>query len=186
MPREKGWGYPDTPPKESPERGKEWPEKERFRKEYPLPQENPLPTSGPLPEIIDDLGDIEDELDEIKAALYCSLDKVAAGTIINPQAVFTSRPQIPLLRTEGDTVITRIHIKGPGTSVLAGDLKYADDLSAFAGATLIQVCDTTGGSFTITSGITDDTVPAGKYIYFQLDSSPAADWTDFYIEVYYT
>lgn len=158
----------------------------RDRPQDPKEVRYPLPISGPGADIVDDIGDLEDELEELKAAVYCSLDKVAAGTIISPSAVFTSRPQIPLLRAEGDLIITRIHIKGPGTSVLAGDLKYADDLTSFAGATLIQVCDTTAGAFTITSGITDDSVPKGKYIYFQMDSAPAADWTDFYIEVYYT
>lgn len=189
MPREEGWGYPDSPRKEAPERGKEWPQKEKHQKEYP--KENPLPTSGPIPEIIDDIGDIEDELEEIKAALYCSLDKVAAGTIINPQAVYTSRPQIPLLRADGDLIITRIHIvcsDSSPTTELAGDLKYADDMNtgSFTGATVIDVCDTTNGVFTAVDGFDNDSVPSGKYIYFQMDSSPHADIKDFYIEVYYT
>lgn len=157
-----------------------------YQDRHDAPRNPSLPTTGLIPDLIDDLGDVEDELEELKTAFYCSMDKMAAGTVINPQSVFTSRPQIPLLRADGDLIITRIHIKGPGASVLAGDLKYADDLNTFTGATLIQVCDTTAGDFTITTGITLDAVPAGKYIYYQLDSSPAADWTDFYIEIYYT
>lgn len=156
-----------------------------------FPPEDTLPTSGLIPDLIDDLGDVEDELEELKAAVYCGFDKVAAGTIINPQSVYTSRPQIPLLRAEGDMIITRIHIvcsSSAPTTELAGDLKYADDMNtgSFANATVIDVCDTTGGVFTAISGFDDDSVPKGKYIYFEMDASPHADITDFYIEVYYT
>lgn len=113
------------------------------------------------------------------------------GFVSNPQAVYAQRAQIVLIRTESAITITRIHIHCADTSPtaeLAGDLKFADDVNAggFANATIIDVCDTTNGVKTITSGFDDATVPAGKYVYFQLDSSPHADIKDFYIEVYYT
>lgn len=113
------------------------------------------------------------------------------GFVSNPQAVYARRAQIVLIRTESAITITRIHIHCADTSPtaeLAGDLKFADDVNAggFANATIIDVCDTKNGVKTITSGFDDATVPAGKYVYFQLDSSPHADIKDFYIEVYYT
>lgn len=112
------------------------------------------------------------------------------GFVSNPQALYAQRAQIVLARTDAAITITRIHIHGSDTSPsteLAGDLKFADDVNAggFAGATIIDVCDTTNGVVTITAGFDDATVPSGKYIYFQMDASPHADWKDFYLEVYY-
>ena len=117
--------------------------------------------------------------------------KMVRGLVSNPQAVYAQRAQITMFRTEAAITITRIHIHGSDTTPtaeLAGDLKFADDINigGFAGATVIDVCDTTNGVRTITAGFDDATVPTGKYVYFQMDSSPHADWKDFYIEVYYT
>jgi len=113
------------------------------------------------------------------------------GLISNPQAMYLQRAQIVMIRTDAAITITRIHIHGsdltPGAE-LAGDLKFADDINTggFANATVIDICDTTSGVFTATSSFDDATVPSGKYIYFQMDASPNADWKDFYIEFYYT
>lgn len=115
-------------------------------------------------------------------------EKVRA-VVIQPQAVYLIRAQIPLFRADAALTITRIHLHcndvSP-TTELAGDLKFADDLAAFANATVIDVCDTTNGVFTATSGFDDATVPSGKYIYFQLDSAPHEDISELYLEVYYT
>lgn len=113
------------------------------------------------------------------------------GLVSNPQAVYAQRPQIVLMRADAAITITRIHVHGSDTTPgaeLAGDLKWADDVNTggFANAAVIDVCDTTNGVKTITSGFDDPTVASGKYIYFQMDSSPNADWKDFYIEVFYT
>lgn len=117
--------------------------------------------------------------------------KRLVGFVSNPQAVYAQRAQIIMFRAPSAITITRIHIHCSDTSPtaeLAGDLKFADDINAggFANATIIDVCDTTNGVVTITSGFDDATVPSGKYIYFQMDASPHADILDFYIEVYYT
>jgi hypothetical protein len=113
------------------------------------------------------------------------------GLVSNPQAVYIQRAQIPMFRADAALTITRIHIHCSDTSPtaeLAGDLKFADDINAggFANATIIDVCDTTNGVVTITSGFDDATVPSGKYVYFQMDASPHADIKDFYIEVFFT
>jgi len=115
----------------------------------------------------------------------------ARGLASNPQALYTQRAQIVMFRTDAAITITRIHIHGSDTTPtteLAGDLKFADDINigGFANATIIDVCDTTNGVVTITEGFDDATVPANKYVYFQMDASPHADWKDFYIEVQYT
>ena len=117
--------------------------------------------------------------------------KRLVGFVSNPQAIYAQRAQVVLFRTPAAITITRIHIHGSDTtptSELAGDLKFADDINigGFANATVIDVCDTTNGVVTITSGFDDATVPSEKYIYFQMDASPHIDWKDFYIEVYYT
>lgn len=113
------------------------------------------------------------------------------GCVRDPQVVYDQRPQIEIFRAPAAITITRIHIHGNDTTPgaeLAGDLKFADDLATggFASATVIDVCDTTNGVFTATSSFDDATVPSGKYIYFQMDASPHADWKSFYFEIYYT
>ena len=115
----------------------------------------------------------------------------ARGLVSNPQAMYTQRAQVAMMRCDAAITITRIHIHGSDTSPgaeLAGDLKWADDINidGFANAAVIDVCDTTNGVFTATSSFDDATVASGKYIYFQMDASPNADWKDFYIEFYYT
>lgn len=113
-------------------------------------------------------------------------------TVADPVGWYTDiRAQVVLFRADAAITITRIHINGndstPGGE-LAGDLKFADDVftGSFANATVIDICDTTSGAVTITTGFDDATVPSGKYVYFQMDAAPHADWKDFYIEVYYT
>lgn len=114
------------------------------------------------------------------------------GTVANPNGYYTNiRAQIPIFRTDAAITITRIHIHGADTtptSEMALDLKFADDLNTggFANAAVIDVCDTTNGVVTITSGFDDATVPSGKYIYWSLDAAPHTDWKDFYFEIYFT
>lgn len=115
--------------------------------------------------------------------------KYIRGSISNPQDLYALRAQIVLFRAPSAITITRIHVHGSTTAQqIAGDLKFADDVFAasLANATVIDVCDTTNGVFTATSGFDDATVPSGKYIYFQLDASPNVAITDFYIEIDYT
>jgi hypothetical protein len=113
------------------------------------------------------------------------------GFVVNPQLIYSSRAQVVMYRAPYALTITRIHIHCSDTSPtteLVGDLKWADDVNAggFANAAVIDVCDTTNGVVTITTGFDDATVASGKYIYFQMDASPHADIKDFYIEFYYT
>lgn len=133
---------------------------------------------------------VKKTLAETKTILNVNVKKIR-GTVSNPQAVYAQRAQIPIMRADAALTITRIHIVGPDTSPgaeLAGDLKYADDqvTGSFANAVVIDVCDTTNGVFTATSGFDDATVPSGKWIYFSMDASPHADWKDFSIEIFYT
>ena len=114
------------------------------------------------------------------------------GTIGNPNSYYTSvRAQVPIFFTTAALTITRIIIKGADstpTTELAGDLKHADDVftGGFANAAVIDVCDTTNGSFDASTGFDDATVPANKWIYFQFDAAPHVDWKDAIIQFFYT
>jgi hypothetical protein len=112
------------------------------------------------------------------------------GSVSNPQAVYAQRPQIFMYQAPWAMTVTKIHISNPTTDDIVGDLKFADDTltGVFAGATVIDICDSTSGSFTVSasSDMDDATVPANKYIYFSLDSSPAAAVKDFFIRIDYT
>lgn len=112
------------------------------------------------------------------------------GTVVDPQTVYTKRAQLVLFRADAALTITRIYIDcndHTPTSEMAGDLKWANDIAdgSFASAAVIDVCDTTNGVFTATSGMDDATIPSGKFVYYQFDASPHADIDEFYIEVYY-
>jgi len=116
--------------------------------------------------------------------------KYLSGSISNPQADYAQSAHTVLFQAPFALTITKIHISGPDatpTAELAGDLKFADDTftGVLANATVIDVCDTTSGVFTATS-FDDATVPANKYIYFQYDASPHADWTKIFIQIHYT
>ena len=110
--------------------------------------------------------------------------------VFDPQTLYAARPQIFFFLTPYAITITSIYIAGNDaspTTELLGDLKFADDMvtGSFANATVIDVCDTTSGYVSITSGFDDATVPAGKFIYFEMDASPHVDWKDFLIQVTY-
>ena len=125
------------------------------------------------------------------------LDAVASnvhkweGTISNPQAVYAQRAQLPIgLTTVAITVTSvtvRLNDSTPGAE-LAWDLKFADDIftGSFANATVVVAADTTSGAATITSSFTDATIPAGKYVYWQFDSSPHTDIKDIFAQILYT
>ena len=143
-----------------------------------------------FPVSIDGVNYVKRTLEQTKTILNVATYR-KQGFVSNPQAVYAQRAQIVIMRADAALTITRIHIHCSDTSPsteLAGDLKFADDINVggFANATVIDVCDTTNGVVTITSGFDDATVPSGKYIYFQMDASPHADIKDFYIEVFYT
>jgi hypothetical protein len=109
------------------------------------------------------------------------------GYISAPDSVYVVRPQVMLFRADAALTISRIHIHLTTTAQdIAGDLKFADNPASLAGATVIDVCDTTSGVFTGISGFNDATVPSGKYVYFQFDSSPHVDIDGIYFEVFYT
>lgn len=118
-------------------------------------------------------------------------EHVVDKTVTSPQLVYASRPQIPLFQAPVALHITRIHIHGNDatpTTELAGDLKKANDLfdGSFASAVVIDVCDTTSGVKTITTGFDDAAVAAGQYVYFQMDASPHADWKDILFHIRWT
>lgn len=127
----------------------------------------------------------------VSPASLKGLVKKCGGTIGSPQTWYARRPQIIMLYTAVAITIASIKINGNDptpTSELAGDLKHADDpyTGSFANAAVIDQCDTTNGAFSVSSGMDDPTVPANKFIYFQMDSSPHADWLDYHIEFEYT
>lgn len=127
----------------------------------------------------------------IKWQTLSTLTKEWGGTISNPQAIYAQRAQLFVAKTIAAVTITSILVDcndPTPTAEIAGDLKFADDMSdgVFANATVIATCDTTNGTKLITSGFNDATIPSGKYVYFLFDASPHADVKDILLQVLYT
>jgi len=113
------------------------------------------------------------------------------GIISYPQAIYAQRPQLFIAKTKVAVTVTDILVDcndPTPTAEIAVDLKFADDMydGVFANATIIDVLDTTNGTFSATSGFDDATIPANKYVYLQFDSSPHADIKDILVDIGYT
>ena len=117
---------------------------------------------------------------------------VRCATVADPNTYHANiRTVIPAFRADAALTITRIHIHGPDStpgSELDIDLKWADDIfdGSFANAAVIDVCDTTSGEVTITSGFDDATIASGKYVYWSFGAQPHADWLDAWLEIHFT
>lgn len=108
--------------------------------------------------------------------------------IINPNSVYSVDTQIPIALTFANISISKIQVSLNTTAQeVAGDVKFADDLTAFTNATLINDFDTTSGVRT-DSLITLGSVSSGKFIYLDFDSQPnaAITWMLIHIEYSYT
>ena len=128
---------------------------------------------------------VSDNLAYLKA-----LTLMKSGTIAYPNSYYNICGAVcPVFRAPAALTITRIHISGPDatpTAEIAVDLKWADDLTAYTNAAVIDVCDTTSGVTTITAGFDDATIAANKYIYWSFDAAPHVDWKYMWFEIHYT
>lgn len=106
------------------------------------------------------------------------------GLIKSPSDIYSTRPQIVLARSDAALSITDIRINlSSVTYNIECTLKYADNITSFTNDTVLSVCDTTGGEFTLSG---DLSVPISKFIYLLLDAAPNSALKDFYIEIFYT
>ena len=122
-------------------------------------------------------------------ATWDKITWVRTGTIWAPFDLYDEDTQIMVFRAPAALTITRIHISGPNaapTTELDIDLKWASDTTAWTDAAVIDVCDTTSGVVTITSGFDDATIASGKYVYWQFGADPHADWLWAWFEIHYT
>jgi len=103
--------------------------------------------------------------------------------ILNPNGAYDNDTQIPIAFTTAALTVTKIVVSNNTTSYeVAGDLKWADNLTSFTGATVINDFDTTSGvrtDDTITSG----SVAAGKYVYLEFDSQPDSNITFTHVHI---
>ena len=111
-------------------------------------------------------------------------------TIVDPNNIYNNvDTQIPIYQMPAAATMTRIHISGPTaspTSELDINLRYATDTTSWTGATTIDVCDTTSGVVTITSGFDTSSVPSGGYLYWEFGAEPHADWVWFFFRLEWT
>jgi len=108
--------------------------------------------------------------------------------ILNPNAAYDNDTQIPVSFTDAAITIKRIVVSNDSASYnVAGDLKWADNLTSFTGATVINDFDTTSG-VRDDSSITSASVASGKYVYLQFDSQPSSSlkFTHIHVEWEYS
>lgn len=107
-------------------------------------------------------------------------------TIALPNALYDSDTQWSLVvQTPAALTITSVKVScdaDPATE-LDWDLKFADAFIGLANATVIVAMDTTAGVATISSGWTDNTVPASKCIYFEFGADPIAAITQIGLQI---
>lgn len=115
-------------------------------------------------------------------------NKSKTVTIINPLYAHSVDSVIPVwTKTDAALTITRIACSADADPVteLDWNIKWADDRIGLAGATIMDVLDTTSGAIDVSSGFNDDTVPAEKLIYFDFDTAPDANITTISCTIYF-
>jgi len=111
-------------------------------------------------------------------------NKVISASILSPGLAYAVDTQVPLPLNLNAMHVTRVKVQLNTTAQnVAGDLKYADDLTAFTNATLIRAFDTTSGALDATG--LNVAVPAGKHLYLDFDSAPNAAITFMSLSVVY-
>lgn len=104
-------------------------------------------------------------------------DKCWDVCVVNPKEAYGVDTQIPIALTKKAITITKIDVSLNTSSYdVAGDLKWADNITGFTNATVINDFDTTSGVRT-DSTLTSAGVAAGKWVYLQFDSEPDASIT---------
>jgi hypothetical protein len=113
--------------------------------------------------------------------------KLCPVTIVNPAGFYAIDTQFPFLYTDAAITVTRVVVTTNTASSsypVAGDVKWADDMTSLTNATVINAFDTTNGVLD-DSSITAGSVAAGKWLYLQLDSAPNAAVTFMCVEVFW-
>jgi len=111
-------------------------------------------------------------------------NKVLSASLLSPALVYAVDTQVPLPFVINAMKVTRIKVQlNTAAQEVAGDLKYADDLTAFTNATLVRAFDTTSGALDATG--LSVSVPAGKHLYLDFDSLPNAAITFMSLSVVY-
>jgi len=134
--------------------------------------------------------DTNDFDDAAKAKLAnVSLTQFLKGTVTDPPALQAIDAQVPIwTATNAAITITSIKLTCDADPIteLDIDLKFADSLIGLANATVIDICDTTSGVFSATSGFDNATVPSGKCIYFEFGAAPDENMLWFSFEIQFT
>jgi hypothetical protein len=105
----------------------------------------------------------------------------------DPDAQYAVDTQI-LIKPKLDAAVTVTHAvcgadADPATE-LTMDLKFADSFIGLANATVVTALDTLAGT-TETSTFADATIPSGKAVYLQFDTTPDSTMTQFNCDVTY-
>jgi hypothetical protein len=116
--------------------------------------------------------------------------KYLRGTVSEPKGYYDNVDTHICLwpATDAAITITKIQITcdADPTTELDIDLMWADAFIGLGNAAVIDVCDTTAGVVTITSGFDDATVASGKCILWRIGAAPDAATTQFSFVIEYT
>ncbi len=105
----------------------------------------------------------------------------------DPDAQYAIDTQI-LIKPKLDAAVTVTHAvcaaDADPTTELTMDLKFADSFIGLANATVVTALDTLAGT-TETSSFVDATIPSGKAVYLQFDTTPDSSMTQFGCDITY-
>lgn len=115
------------------------------------------------------------------------IEHIGPFNVRNPNAVHADDPTVCLWPiTQAAITISKIIITLKTTdNEVEGDLKYADAFIGLANPVVINPFDTTSGVL-VDDSIVSGSVPAGKCIYLEFDSSPAAAITQMCVDIEFT
>lgn len=131
------------------------------------------------------IDDIAVDIEFSRASVPYSYQEV---TVIEPNEAYDINDLVPVMYASKAITIDQVIFdcdKNP-TAEPNVTLCFADSRISKANETVICEIDTTDGTVTVTSGWTDNTVPAGKWIYYKNNERPDADLDNSTIQLRYS
>jgi hypothetical protein len=127
--------------------------------------------------------------ERVKQAVHGLQKRTMSAILPDPNSLYSTDTSFCLvISTQAALTVNAIKVTcdaDPATE-LDWDMYFADDFIGKANATLIRAMDTTAGELDVSTGWTDNTVPAGKAIYISFGAQPIAAIKSIALQIEYS